>query len=269
MYIDKSIEKIKNLESFEDWEIRGCSAEEILLLQQELPDGLILPSAYVEFLYFCGHGLGFMLEGDDFFYSHVFRMQKRGELKSLMESDSFNGSLKKLFCPDMFMIYQHHEGEFVRFIRLAEENDPLVYYFEDAKNLNGYHVQEANFSSYLLFEVEKYIDIYRSIVLHSPQIIKYKIMDYKKRLYELVNLLNLIFKKKPVYINNYILESYHSALQNIYTLFMPYKTFYKSDFLISATAKFLEENQELVEKESVAEKNGRFKRASTRNFLIA
>ncbi|BAZ27653.1 hypothetical protein NIES4074_00800 [Cylindrospermum sp. NIES-4074] len=254
MYLDKSIEKIKNLNAFEDWELKGCSDQEIQALEQELTNGLTLPGAYVEFLQFCGHGLGFMLEGDDFYYPHVLRMQRQGELKSLMESDRFNGSLKELFCPDMFMIYQHHGGEFVRFIRLTEEDNPTVYYFEDATNFNSYRIQEDHFSSYFLFEVEKYVEIHKNLVLDSPQILQNKIIAYKQRLHELVDLLALINERYPRYINNYLFERYNSALQNIYTLFMPHRTFYKSDFLISATTKFLEENQELPEKEVVAGK---------------
>ena len=77
MYLDESIQKIRNLNAFEDWEFRGCSDQEIQALEQELPNHLRLPGAYVEFLQFCGHGLAFFLQGDDFFYSHILRMQKK------------------------------------------------------------------------------------------------------------------------------------------------------------------------------------------------
>jgi hypothetical protein len=90
MYLDESIEKIKNLNTFEDWEFKGCSDQEIQALEQELPNRLKLPGAYVEFLQFCGHGLGFFLQGDDFFYSQILRMQKKGELEKLMKSDRYS-----------------------------------------------------------------------------------------------------------------------------------------------------------------------------------
>lgn len=253
MYLDKSIEKIKNLNAFEDWECKGCSNQEIQALEQELPNGLKLPGAYVEFLQFCGHGLGFLLQGDNFFYSHILRMQKKGELEKLMTSDRYQGSLKEAFAADMFMIYQHHGGEFVRFIKLTEGNDPAVYYFKDAINFTGYHIQEDSFSKYFLFEIEKYIQIHSRIVLDSPQVLQDKIINYKKRLHELVTVLTSINERYHRPINNYLLKRYSRALEDIYTLFMTHKQFYESDFLISATTKFLEENQDLPEKEIIAQ----------------
>jgi len=254
MYLDKSIEKIKALNTFEDWEFKGCSDQEIQALEQELPNGLKLPGAYVEFLHFCGHGLGFFLQGDEFFYSQILKRQKKGELEKLMKSDGYNGSLKEAFTADMFMIYQHHGGEFVRFFKLTEGNDPPVYYFKDAINFTGYHTQEDSFSAYFLFEIEKYIQIYTTIVLESSHILQDKIINYKIKLHELVTLFTSIKERYDRHINNYLLDRYTSALADIYTLFMTYKEFYKSDFLISATPKFLEENQDIPEKELIAQK---------------
>ncbi|MBD2769157.1 hypothetical protein IC235_14795 [Hymenobacter sp. BT664] len=105
-----------------------------------------------------------------------------------------------------------------------------------------------------MFEIEKYIQIHTAIVLNSPQVLQDKIMSYKNKLHELVTLFTPIKEKYDRYINNYLLNRYTDALADIYTLFMTWKESCKSDFLISATPKFLEANQDIPEKELIVQK---------------
>jgi hypothetical protein len=58
MYVDDSVERINGLPVIPGLERRGCSREEIRALERELPAGLSLPAAYVEFLTSPGHGFG-------------------------------------------------------------------------------------------------------------------------------------------------------------------------------------------------------------------
>jgi hypothetical protein len=244
MYIDASIERLDGLPVIPGLERRGCSREEIRALERELPDGLSLPAAYVEFLASLGHGSGFLLRGEDAFHAGVLAAQRQRRLEELMSSDRYEGSLNGVFAPDMLMIFQHHGGEFVRFVRLTEGDDPPVHWFEDAPDCAGHGLQHDSFSGYLRWQVERYAALHVETVRSRPAELLDRVAAYHGFVLELAELLAALDAEHPRPITRWLVGRYRGVAADVHQVY-GHSRVMTSDVLVSATVTFAAENEDL------------------------
>jgi len=70
-FIEKILERLATVDTFDPREFSGCSEMEISTLEQAHPQMIALPSTYKEFLSFSGKGLVYMQPSSTFYYSGI------------------------------------------------------------------------------------------------------------------------------------------------------------------------------------------------------
>jgi len=118
------------------YELRGCSEEEIKLLEKTLH--VQLPSAYRAFLERLGCNAGSFMRGSDFLCADVARLNQVMQRKLGESRDGANGE-------DVLGFLSHQDYEFL-FFPLSAEDDPPVFHF-----LEGERAQQVfeHFSEWL------------------------------------------------------------------------------------------------------------------------
>lgn len=131
-------------------EVRGCTDSEIAGIEQRIGHGL--PAAYREFLVWMGHGAGDLFEGSNAFYQHLPSL-----LASAQELLQENNILTPM--PNDAFVFFMHQGYQCMFFRLAEGENPPVYYYGEGEGQDTFRVLYPNYSSFLDTEIKGHAEV--------------------------------------------------------------------------------------------------------------
>ncbi|MDC7232908.1 MAG: hypothetical protein PQJ58_06725 [Spirochaetales bacterium] len=161
-YINKVVELVEQLEWLDPREIIGCSEQEIDALDDLFDEGFFLPDSYGEFLKYCGHGFGNILQRESFFYNDIYALNKKNYIRKLYQDKGFfHPDFKEQFLDYMFLCYKHQDY-FIRGFDLLDFEDPQVSYYEAGMLNRAFVLQDQSFSEYFSAEISQNVALIES-----------------------------------------------------------------------------------------------------------
>lgn len=124
MYLDVVKVRVEQFNLVSQPQCRPCTPAEVSTLERWVHCSL--PEAYKEFLLWLGQNDGGLFAGSERLYYHLTTIQE-GAI-DLLEENGF----PEPFPPDAFVFFMHQGYQF-NFFRIAEGNDPPVYYYLEGR----------------------------------------------------------------------------------------------------------------------------------------
>ncbi len=144
MYIERILNEIKILGIPNPRKFVPCTEEEVARLEQATH--LTLPRAYQEFLRTMGNGTDTLLNGSDFLYPRLMRLQEGA--REMLAEDSFPQKLPE----DAFVFFMHQGYQF-GFFRTSEGDDPPLYRYLEETDREVFPCIYPHFTDFLLTEL--------------------------------------------------------------------------------------------------------------------
>jgi hypothetical protein len=154
LYLDRVKKRLDELYMLPPAELKPCTEEEIVELEQRL--GVKLPQAYREYLLWMGHGGGSFTVGTECLYEDLPQIQHWA--RELLEEDQF---LLKL--PEDAFVFEMHQGYTFNFFRLSEGDDPPVYTYEEDSGQTSFTEVYPRYSDAMMAWIENHAKIIASI----------------------------------------------------------------------------------------------------------
>lgn len=152
MYFDELKQLVANLDGIALKDISPCTKHEVNQLEQEM--ALKFPTAYQEFLLWCGKRLGRVIWDDRFYYP--FQPDMKEEAIEMLTFYQFDTSI----ISDAVVVIRTHEGYSYHFIRTDEGDDPPVYHI---MNDAVVHLTSDHFSTHFYEQAIKYLKWYHNL----------------------------------------------------------------------------------------------------------
>jgi len=145
MYLDKLKSRFAQLNIASPNGVKPCTEEEVHILEQALR--IDLPYAYREFLLWMGHGAGDFWRGSQCWYKHLPRL-RQAAIELLTENQS------PLYLPEDGFVFFMHQGYQFDFFKLAEGQDPPVYFYGEWTDQLSFTLTHPAFSEFLSEQIE-------------------------------------------------------------------------------------------------------------------
>ena len=149
MYIEQVLDEMKRLGTPDIQQFIPCTAEEVLLLEQQIR--LSFPIAYREFLLTMGKGAAGFLVGSEFLYQDLRGLQEVA--REMLAEDAFPQQLPE----DTFVFFMHQGYQF-NFFRTSEGDNPPVYRYFEGKDQETFPLIYPHYTDFLLTELRDHAD---------------------------------------------------------------------------------------------------------------
>ena len=149
-YLEEVIELFEAYQdNFGDQLVIPCTPKEVNKLEALLPEPYRLPTAYKEFLLYCGKDMGYISGITCFSYKQVLSIiqDDNRDIKGMLEMCDADDELPA----DIFVISQHIMSNF-EYILLSEGDNPPVYFWseEEEAGLETAFKRNDSFAEYLM-----------------------------------------------------------------------------------------------------------------------
>ncbi len=200
---------IFNIGEFDDREIIGCSGDEILALQNILPNNTKLPRGYLDFLRICGKGFADFQTTTCFYYNKVLKLNKE-----IRQANENNKPILKI-PNNAFVIMSHLSYSYIYIILNQEgKNSPVFLYLKDEPIEQLY----SSFEEFILDIFQDFNLEHKKRIENFPDIEHY-LLEFKKQVF---NILEFILQNnlKDISIDWLnIYKTYKLILKRVYNLY--------------------------------------------------
>lgn len=133
-------------------DVSPCTETEVAQLEQQ--SGYAIPTAYLEFLLWMGHGAGNFLRGSDVFYEHL--QSNESAARELLRENNVS-----LDLPADALVFYTHQGYQFAYFQLSAGDNPPIFYYGEGEGVEEIRELYSCFSNFLESEIEGHAELVR------------------------------------------------------------------------------------------------------------